>query len=68
LVSLLSGKYDFTKGGKRIDPRVIIGNAKQAYHLNQIKAKLKNTSESWITATLFVMNVINFANILNLTF
>ncbi len=45
-----------------------IGNAKQAYNLNQIKAKLKNTSESWIGATLFVMNIANFANILNLTF
>ena len=45
-----------------------IGNAKQAYNLNQIKAKLKNTSESWIGATLFVMNIANFASILNLTF
>ena len=45
-----------------------IGNAKQVYNLNQIKAKLKNTSESWIGATLFVMNIMNFASILNLTF
>jgi hypothetical protein len=45
-----------------------IGNAKQAYNLNQIKAKLKNTSESWIGATLFTMNVMNFANIISLTF
>lgn len=45
-----------------------IGNAKQVYNLNQIKAKLKNTSESWIGATLFVMNIANFTNILNLTF
>jgi hypothetical protein len=45
-----------------------IGNAKQAYNLNQIKAKLKNTSESWIGATLFAMNVMNFANIINSTF
>lgn len=34
-----------------------IGNAKQAYSLNQIKAKLKETSEAWIGATLFVMNI-----------
>lgn len=34
-----------------------IGNAKQAYNLNQIKAKLKSTSESWIGATLLVMNL-----------
>ncbi len=45
-----------------------IGNAKQVYNLNQIKAKLKNTSEAWIGATLFVMNIANFASILNLTF
>ena len=45
-----------------------IGNAKQVYNLNQIKAKLKNTSEAWIGTTLFVMNITNFANILNLTF
>jgi len=38
-----------------------IGNAKQAYNLNQIKAKLKATSESWIGATIFVMNLAQFA-------
>jgi len=38
-----------------------IGNAKQAYNLNQIKAKLKSTSESWIAATIFVMNLAQFA-------
>ncbi len=38
-----------------------IGNAKQAYNLNQIKAKLKQTSESWIGATIFVMNLAQFA-------
>ena len=38
-----------------------IGNAKQAYNLNQIKAKLKTTSESWIGATIFVMNLATFA-------
>ncbi len=27
---------------------IMIGNAKQACNLNQIKAKLKKTSESWI--------------------
>jgi hypothetical protein len=42
-----------------------IGKAKQVYNLNQIKAKLKNTSESWIGAILFVMNVFNFASIMS---
>ena len=32
-----------------------IGNAKQALSLNQIKAKLQDTSETWIAATLFVL-------------
>ena len=45
-----------------------IGNAKQAYNLNQIKAKLKQTSESWIAATIFVMNLAQFALDLGVTF
>jgi len=45
-----------------------IGNAKQAYSLNQIKAKLKNTSTTWIAATLFVLNLSRFAADLNATF
>lgn len=34
-----------------------IGNGKQAFSLNQIKAKLKDTSQTWIAITLFVMNL-----------
>ncbi|WP_168421764.1 transposase [Candidatus Ulvibacter alkanivorans] len=34
-----------------------IGNAKQVLSLNQIRAKLRETSESWIGATLFVLNL-----------
>lgn len=45
-----------------------IGNAKQAYNLNQIKAKLKVTSESWIAATIFVMNLVQFAQHQGATF
>jgi hypothetical protein len=45
-----------------------IGNAKQAYNLNQIKAKLRATSESWIGATIFVMNLAQFANLNGTTF
>lgn len=47
--------------GRRNHVEGRIGNAKQAYSLNQIKAKLKATSESWIGATLFVMNLSQFA-------
>lgn len=34
-----------------------IGNAKQLYSLNQIKAKLKETSQTWIAAVIFTMNI-----------
>ena len=40
-----------------------IGQAKQGYGLNNIKAKLRNTSESWIAATLFVTNLVKFAEL-----
>lgn len=45
-----------------------IGNAKQALSLNQIKAKLQGTSEAWIAATLFVLNLSAFAARSNVTF
>ena len=45
-----------------------IGNGKQAHTLNEIKAKLKATSQSWIGATLFVLNLSKFAANLNATF
>jgi len=45
-----------------------IGNGKQAYSLNQIKAKLRETSETWIALTIFVMNLSVFATNLNGTF
>lgn len=45
-----------------------IGNAKQAYSLNQIKAKLKITSQTWVAATLFVLNLSRAANLMGETF
>jgi len=45
-----------------------IGNAKQALSLNQIKAKLKETSQAWIAATLFVLNLSKFAQSFSMTF
>lgn len=45
-----------------------IGNAKQVLSLNEIKAKLKQTSQSWITAIIFVLNLSKFAQNLNATF
>lgn len=61
-------RKDKKEFGRRNHVEGRIGNAKQAYNLNQIKAKLKETSESWIGATLFVMNLANFASILEATF
>jgi len=36
------------------------GQGKNAYNLNKIRAKLKATSESWISCIFFVMNLINY--------
>ena len=45
-----------------------IGNAKQVYSLNEIKAKLKSTSQAWIAATLFVLNISRAATLIGTTF
>lgn len=44
------------------------GQAKQGYDLNEIKAKLKNTSETWVGAVLFVVNCVKFAQYNGFTF
>jgi len=36
------------------------GQGKNAYNLNKIRAKLKNTSETWVSCIFFVMNLINY--------
>jgi IS5 family transposase len=36
------------------------GQGKNGYRLNQIRAKLKNTSESWVSCIFFVMNLVNY--------
>lgn len=51
--------------GRRNQIEGKIGQAKQGYGLNQIKAKLKNTSETWIGLTLFVANIMKFAELNN---
>ncbi len=37
------------------------GQAKTAYGLNKIKARLKNTSESWIASIILVLNLVKLA-------
>jgi len=44
------------------------GQAKQGYMLNEVRAKLKDTSESWIGVIIFVLNIIKLAQINSLTF
>ncbi len=41
------------------------GQAKQGYGLNDIKAKLSNTSHSWIAAIFFITNLVKFAELNN---
>ena len=36
------------------------GQGKNGYNLNKIRAKLRETSESWVSCIFFVMNLINY--------
>ena len=45
-----------------------IGQAKQEYRLNSIKAKLSKTSDAWIGITLFITNLVKFAQLNNFQF
>ena len=44
------------------------GQAKQGYGLNNIKAKLSNTSQSWIGAIIFITNLVKLAEIYDFKF
>lgn len=44
------------------------GQAKQAYGLNKIKAKLSDTSHSWIGAIIFITNLVKLAQSYNFKF
>ena len=39
------------------------GQGKNGYNLNEIRARLKATSESWVACIFFVMNLINYEKI-----
>lgn len=45
-----------------------IGQSKQGYGLNQVKAKLSDTSSTWIGVTLFITNLVKFAELHNFSF
>ncbi|NQY11532.1 MAG: IS5 family transposase [Flavobacteriales bacterium] len=40
------------------------GQGKNGYNLNQIRATLKETSESWVAAIFFIMNLIHYQKII----
>ena len=40
------------------------GQGKNGYNLNKIRATLKETSESWVAAIFFVMNLINYHKVM----
>ena len=65
-------KYQKAKRKKEYAERNAVegkfGQAKQAYNLNEIKAKRKNTSETWIGAIFFVVNCVKFAEYSGFTF
>ena len=44
------------------------GQAKQGYGLNNIKAKLNDTSHSWIATIFFITNLVRFAELNNFQF
>jgi len=44
------------------------GQAKQGYGLNNIKAKLSDTSHSWIATIFFITNLVRFAELNNFQF
>ena len=46
--------------GRRNEVEGMFGLAKRIYKLNNIRAKLKQTAESWIAAGYFVINVMRF--------
>jgi len=65
-------KYQKRKSKQEVNERNQIegkfGQAKQGYGLNNIKAKLSDTSHSWIGAILFITNLVKFAQFNNFNF
>ncbi|MFT7033783.1 MAG: IS5 family transposase, partial [Cyclobacteriaceae bacterium] len=39
------------------------GQAKNAYGLNRVRARLKQTSQSWIASIILVLNLVNLARL-----
>lgn len=45
-----------------------IGQAKQGYELNNIKAKLSDTSKTWVGIILFITNLVKFSELMQFRF
>jgi transposase, IS5 family len=59
-VVYISAKYPIpVRPGERNPIEGKFGQAKTAYGMNRIKARLNQTSESWIASIVLVLNLIN---------
>lgn len=56
-----SALYNHVSPGERNPIEGKFGQAKTAYGLNRIKARLQNTSESWIACIILVLNLVKLA-------
>lgn len=56
---------EYIRPGERNPIEGKFGQAKTAYGLNRIKARLKETSESWIASIILVLNLVKLAGLKN---
>ncbi len=61
-------KKEHVRPGERNPVEGKFGQAKTAYGLNNIKARLKHTSESWIACIIMVLNLVKLAGEASLCF
>ncbi|NLA50339.1 MAG: hypothetical protein GX876_12885 [Bacteroidales bacterium] len=54
-------KLSIRFSGKRNEVKDKFGQGKNAYNLNRVRVKAAKTSESWIAAIFFVMNLVKFS-------
>lgn len=59
-------KKEHVRPGERNPIEGKFGQAKTAYGLNNIKARLKETSQSWIASIILVLNLVKLAGIASL--
>jgi hypothetical protein len=62
--SLSSAVEDHVRPGERNPIEGVFGQAKTAYGMNRIKARLAQTSESWIATILMVINLVKITGLI----